>query len=96
MSAYIVCYVTVTDPSWLEEYGPKVEAQVEAHGGRYLARAGEIEHLEGDIAVPSAAVILEFPDAVAARAWYNSDEYAPMIQLRQSGSNGDLKLFDGL
>ncbi len=96
MSAYVVGYVTLTDPSWLEEYGPKVEAQVQAHGGRYLARAGEIEKLEGDISIPSAAVVLEFPDADAARAWYNSDEYAPMLKLRQSGSTGDLLLFDGL
>ena len=96
MVAYVVGYVTVTDPSWMEEYGPKVEAQIQAHGGKYLARATEIDHLEGDIAVPSAAVVLEFPDADSARAWYNSDEYAPLIKLRQSGSNGDLKLFDGL
>lgn len=96
MSAYVVGYVTVTDPSWVEEYGPKVEAQVQAHGGKYIARAAEIEKLEGSMDVPSVAVVLEFPTADAARAWYNSDEYAPMIKLRQTGSNGDLMLFEGL
>jgi len=96
MSAYVVGYVNITDPSWLETYGPAVEAQVQSHGGKYIARATEIDQLEGGMSVPSAAVILEFPDAASARAWYDSDEYAPMIQLRQSGSTGDLMLFDGL
>lgn len=96
MTAFVVGYVNVTDPAWLETYGPAVEKQVEAHGGKYIARATEIESLEGGMAVPSAAVILEFPDGAAARAWYNSDEYAPMIKLRQSGSTADLLVFDGL
>lgn len=96
MAAYIIGQITVTDPSWLEEYVPKVQAQVESHGGRYLARNTEIEKLEGPDALPSAAVILEFPSAAKAKEWYNSSEYQPFIKARQAGSTGNLLLLEGL
>jgi uncharacterized protein (DUF1330 family) len=69
MSAYIIG--TVTDPAWIERYIPNVQAQVEAAGGRYLSR-DEPVHLEGDAGQPSVAVIIEFTDKDAARAWYGS------------------------
>ena len=95
MPAYIIGTVTVTDPSWVESYIPNVQAQVEAAGGRYISR-GEPEHLEGEAGQPSVAVIIEFADKDAARAWYDSSEYAPYREARQAGSTGDLFLLDGL
>lgn len=95
MSAYIIGTVTITDPSWVESYIPAVQAQVESHGGRYLARSTEIEKLEGD-ATPTVSVIVEFPSLDAARTWYNSSEYAPYLKARQAGSKGTLLLMDGL
>ncbi len=94
MSAYIVGHINVTDPSWMEEYQPKTQALVAKHGGRYVLAGGEMEALEGNPSLPSAMVILEFPDAAAARAWYNDDEYAPMIALRQTGATAELVLVD--
>ena len=40
MPAYLIGGVDVSDPSWLEEYGPKVEALVEKHGGKYWCAEG--------------------------------------------------------
>ena len=96
MAAYVIGMVTVHDPSWIEEYGPKVEAIVEAHGGKYIARSTEPEKLEGGTPLPTATVVLEFPTIEQARSWYNSAEYQPWIKLRQAGSTGDLILVDGL
>ena len=47
MAAYVIGAITVTDPSWLEEYGPAVHALVESHGGKYIVRDMETVHLEG-------------------------------------------------
>ncbi len=47
MPAYLVGGVDVSDPAWVEEYGPKVQALVEKHGGRYLVRGGEMDVVEG-------------------------------------------------
>jgi uncharacterized protein (DUF1330 family) len=96
MTAYVVGQVTVHDGSWVEDYIPKVQAMVEAHGGRYLARTGEIHSLEGETPVPTVTVILEFPDQETAKRWHASAEYAPYLKARQAGSTGDLLLFDGL
>ena len=50
----------------------------------------------GQGALPSAIVILEFPSMAQAKAWYNDPAYAPLIKLRQSGSDLDFVLVEGL
>ena len=47
MPAYLIGRVEVRDPAWVEEYGPKVQALVQKHGGRYLVRGGEMDVVEG-------------------------------------------------
>ena len=96
MPAYAIGRLQMRDPSWVEEYGPKTAALVEKYGGKYLVRGGAMETLEGDGTLPSLMVVLEFPSMEQARAWYNDADYAPMIQLRQSGSDLDFVLVDGL
>ena len=39
---------------------------------------------------------MEFPDVSAARAWYHSDDYAPLRELRQSASDTDIVLVEGV
>jgi uncharacterized protein (DUF1330 family) len=96
MPAYAIGRLTMRDPSWLQEYGPKVAGLVEKHGGKYLIRGGAMERLEGSGDLPSAMVVVEFPSMEQARAFYNDPEYAPMIKLRQSGSDLDFILVEGL
>jgi uncharacterized protein (DUF1330 family) len=55
-----------------------------------------MERLEGEGKLPSVIVVLEFPTMAQARAWYNDPEYAPLIKLRQSGSDLDFILVEGL
>ena len=69
-------------------------ATVEKYGGRFLVRGG--------CAAPSRTsgaagrvVILEFPDMAAAKRWHGSKEYAPLLKLRQSASEGSLVAVEG-
>ena len=55
-----------------------------------------METLEGGGSLPSAVVVLEFPSMDQARAWYQDPEYGLMVTLRQSGSDLDLVLVEGL
>ena len=96
MPAYLVGGVDVSDPAWVAEYGPKVEALVEKHGGRYLVRGGEMDVVEGMTPAARVMVVIEFPSLENARAWYNDPEYAPLIKLRQTGSEAEIVLVDGL
>lgn len=96
MPAYVIGRLQMRDPSWLEKYREKVPALIDKHGGRYVARGGAMEKLEGSAELPSAMVVLEFPSMDKARAWYNDPEYAPFIKLRQGGADLDLVLVEGL
>lgn len=92
MRFYAVAEVTVTDPSWLPEYMANVNEMVERYKGRYLARTGEIDMVEGDDTRPQTAVLLEFPSREAAYGFYNSEDYAPLREARKAGSKGKFYL----
>ena len=94
MAAYVIADVTVKDPETYAEYRKHVPATVAKYGGRFLVRGGSHEPLEGAWR-PGRVVVLEFPDMAAARAWYNSREYGPLLKLRQSASTGHLILVEG-
>jgi uncharacterized protein (DUF1330 family) len=96
MTAYAIGRLQMRDPSWRQEYGPKTAALVEKHGGKYLVRGGAMERLEGTGQLPSVIVVLEFPSMERAKAWYNDPEYAPLIKLRQTGSDLDFVLVEGV
>jgi uncharacterized protein (DUF1330 family) len=93
--AYIAGLVKLRDPAWLDEYRPKCLALVEKHGGRYLAAAPSPERLEGKEPA-DILVVLEFPSVEAAKAWHADPDYQPLIRLRQSGSDIELVLAEGL
>ena len=96
MAAYAIGRLEMRDPSWVQEYGPKTAALVAKYGGKYLVRGQSVERLEGTGKLPSVVVVLEFPSMEQARAWYNDPDYAPMIKLRQTGSDLDFVLVEGL
>ncbi|MEQ9638681.1 MAG: DUF1330 domain-containing protein [Alphaproteobacteria bacterium] len=95
MAAYMVFEVNVTDPSWREEYAPKTAELVAKHGGKYLS-AAPAEKMEGERALPSVVVILEFPSVDAAKAWHADADYQPMIKLRNTGSSAEALLVPGV
>ena len=83
MPAYVVAYVTVTDPDSMGAYASQVMEVTESFGGRYLFAGRGAESLEGDFPVDGMA-ILEFPTREAAKRWYDSPEYAALRGLRQA------------
>jgi len=95
MAAYVIADVEVTDPAGYDEYRKGVPATIAAHGGRYLARGGAVQVLEGDW-IPRRAVILEFPSLERARAWYDSPEYRPLREMRARASDSRLVIIDGV
>jgi uncharacterized protein (DUF1330 family) len=94
MAAYMIADITIHNPEVFAEYRAQVPATIAKYGGRYLARGGAHEVLEGDWR-PSRLIVLEFPSMAAAKAWYGSPEYAPLIKLRQRASTGPLVLVEG-
>ena len=96
MKAYAIGSVQMRNDSWVQEYAAKTEAIVARHGGRYLVRGVNAEQLEGALPLPHVMVVIEFPSMAHARAWHSDPEYAPLIQLRQTGCDIELILVEGL
>jgi uncharacterized protein (DUF1330 family) len=83
MPAFVIVEIEVRDPEAYETYKGLVPASVEAYGGRFIARGGATESLEGNW-IPERIVVLEFPSLERARQWWNSPEYreAKAIRMR--------------
>lgn len=96
MGAFIVADVlSVHDPEAMDEYHRGTPSSIEAHGGRFVVRGGDFEVLEGGW-TPGRVVVVEFPDMPALKAWYGSDEYRRLIEIRQSASSSNLIAVPGL
>ena len=75
MTAYVIVDIEVTDPVGYEEYKKLAPAIIESFGGKYLARGGRTETLEGDWS-PNRLVILQFESFEQAKKWIDSSEYS--------------------
>ena len=86
MSVFVIGRMQIHNREWMDEYFSKVPALIESYAGRFLVRGGNPENLEGVDPLPDAAFVLEFPDREHALSFWNSEEFQPLVTLRQSGS----------
>jgi uncharacterized protein (DUF1330 family) len=94
MPAYIIADVHVTDAAGYEPYRPLAAASIARFGGRFVARGGKADLLEGT-PEPARVVVIEFPDAETAQRWYHSDEYQRALKIRQASSTARVILVEG-
>lgn len=95
MSAY--CFfdvLEITDAEKMDAYRARVFANVASHGGRYVVLGGPLDVLEGHWR-PTFPVMIEFPTEAAARAWYDSPDYAPLKKLRLEATRGNAVFLAG-
>lgn len=81
--AFVVAAHRMRDLAAFQPYAEQVGAVVARFNGRFLARAGKATMLGGDF-VSDRAVIIEFPTAADAVAFYVADVYAPLIKIRHA------------
>jgi len=94
MSAYVIVDIDVFDPAGYEEYKKLASQAVKLYGGRYLARGGQNETLEGEWHA-KRLVILEFASLERAKAWLNSPEYEPARALRHKTARTNMVVVEG-
>jgi len=61
MTAYLIADIQVTDPEGYQEYRRLVAQSVATFGGRFLARGGKSETLEGN-GLPKRLVVIKGVD----------------------------------
>ncbi|SEC98856.1 DUF1330 domain-containing protein [Bradyrhizobium erythrophlei] len=91
---YLVANAIITDPGRYIEYQKKVPALVAQYGGKYLVRAGTMHPMEGDLGI-ERIVIVEFESVDAAKRFYESPEYAPLLKLRKETTRSQLAFVEG-
>jgi uncharacterized protein (DUF1330 family) len=89
VAAYVIVETDVHDPEAYKQYMAASPGTIEAFGGRFVVRGGELETLEGDWH-PKRLVLVEFPDLETARRWYDSQLYRHARDLREGVA--DLKM----
>lgn len=95
MAAYVIYQCEVLDGERYEAYKPKAAASVEAAGGRYIVRGGDIDVLEGE-APPGRTVVVEFPDRETACRWYGDQMYSEARKVREGAAIARMYVVDGV
>lgn len=94
MSVYLIADIKVTDGSWVPGYAASAHQFVHKHGGRYLARSGNVKTLEGKPLDTTLIAVMEFPSTEAAESFVNDPGYAPYVAARRQGSESRFQLID--
>lgn len=94
MTAYILFQRESThDQVSLNRYAEKADSTFAGHDVQVLVDYGAYEVLEGPPI--EGAVVLQFPDAKAARDWYFGEQYQTVAQDRLRGATYRAVLVDG-
>ncbi len=94
MSAYIIAFLEVSDKDRYAEYTKVTPGIIAQYGGKFIARGGKTETLEGPRG-ERRVVLLEFPSYEKALAFYQSEEYQQAKAIRTAAAEATLVIVDG-
>ena len=95
MAAYVIVEIEIIDPVGYEEYKKQAAAAVHKYGGKYIARGGKTEVLEGDWN-PKRIVVLQFESMERAKEWLNCEEYREPRKMRHKTAKTNMILVEGV
>ena len=95
MPAYVIAEIDVHNTEDYEEYKKMVPSTITAYGGRYLARGGKTETLEGNWS-PKRIAILEFESVERAKEWLHSELYGPAKKIRHASAKTNMIVIEGV
>ena len=95
MKAYWIAHVDVTDPQQYSEYTQRAPEAFKLFGGKFIARGGRSEALEGR-ATPQRTVVIEFESYEQAVACYRSPEYQEAMSHRKGASKAEIVIVEGM
>ena len=100
MNGYVIADVTVTDSEMYADYISKAGSILKKYGGKVIIWAtkgkGEsFDIMEGDWS-PNIFAVIKFKSVEQAKKWYNSPEYAEIIDIRFKSATANLNIFTGV
>ena len=91
---YLIGQITIIDLKKYQQYASKTESIIKNFGGRYLIRGGDQIIAEGT-PQGNRDVVIEFDSLEKAREFYESQEYAKIIDIRIDNSIGYILMVEG-
>ena len=95
MAGYLIARVHVTDADRYESYKKLAADAIAKYDGRYLARGGRTETLEG-AEESGRVVIVAFPSLEQAQKFYHSPEYEEAKRAREGAGTGQFVVVEGI
>jgi len=94
MAAYIIAQIDVKNDEAYSGYASQTLDIAMKYGGRFLAKGGGAEQIEGE--GRSRNVIIEFANVDAAKRFYNSPEYQAVLPIALSNSEREMVIVEGV
>jgi uncharacterized protein (DUF1330 family) len=95
MPAYLIANVEIKNLDKIKEYLSATPKILKKYSGRFLVRGGELWIAEGNWN-PQRLVVVEFDSFEKAKEFWNSEDYKPFKELRQSSAYTDMIFVDGI
>jgi uncharacterized protein (DUF1330 family) len=95
LKAYLIAEIEVVDAATYEGYKTEAAPIVAKYGGQYIVRGGPLTLVEGD-GSKGRVVVIEFPNTTAAHAFFNSDEYRPVAEIRHKAAKSRIMIVEGI
>ena len=93
MPAYFVAFVDIKDEKKFRAYQGVAGDAFAAYGAKFLTRGGGHTMFEGPNETRTC-VLVEFPSAEKATAFWNSREYQAAIKMREAAAELQVMLLD--
>jgi uncharacterized protein (DUF1330 family) len=90
MPAYWLARSKVSDPAQYKKYADEVPAITAKYGGKFLARGGRFQVMEGPQKF-ARFVVIEFPTFEQGVACFQSDEYNKAAAFRRQSGAGEVE-----
>ncbi|MFW9078726.1 DUF1330 domain-containing protein [Pseudomonas sp. P2757] len=95
MKAYWIAHVDIIDLDHYSQYTQRAPKAFAEYGGRFLARGGRSEALEGR-STPQRSVVIEFDSYEQAVACYRSAAYQEAKRYREDWAKADIIIVEGM
>jgi uncharacterized protein (DUF1330 family) len=92
---YWIAHVDVHDPDQYKFYVEGAGPAFKEFDGKFLARGGAYETMDGD-SLGARHVVIEFKDVETAKACFNSETYQKARAHRLPASTGRIVIVEGL
>lgn len=91
---WVSCYRAIKDTNALAEYAKLAAPAIEAGGGIFLARGGQVTAFEAGVA--ERTVVVEFPSFEAALATHDGPGYQAALKALGDAAERDFRVTEGI